>query len=48
MFVNREKLGNLAIFWTLETGRRHGFSPVRAIFPIYIVHCVLVEFQWGQ
>ena len=29
-------------------GRRHGFSPVGATFPIYIVHCVLAEFQWGQ
>ena len=29
-------------------GRRHGFSTVGARFPIYIVHCVLAEFQWGQ
>ena len=28
--------------------RRHGFSPVWAKFPSYIVHCVLAEFQWGQ
>ena len=32
----------------LAQGRRHGFSPVGARFPIYIVHCVLAEFQWGQ
>ena len=29
-------------------GRRHGFPPVGARSPIYIVRRVLAEFQWGQ
>ena len=29
-------------------GRRHGFPPVGTRSLIYIVHCVLAKFQWGQ
>ena len=41
-------LKSFAMWEDWGQGRRHGFSPVGAKFPIYIVHCVLAEFQWGQ
>ena len=47
---DRAGLVKVFIYWCVRVkqGRRHGFSPVGAIFLIYIVDCVLPEFQWGQ